>query len=555
MSVFAHAVASFDPTSHSVLLWTRLSGATEARWEMATDPGFRRVVASGVHNTGPERDFTIAVDVGDLKAGTSYWYRFESGEERSPIGRTRTLPEGDVASFTVGLVTCARYSVAPLTVYRAVALADVDLVVHLGDYMYDDPGERSPRRHNPRRHTVTLDDYRARLAQVRLDPDCQALHLRHPMAFVWDDHDFVDNAWLGGAKDHDQEKDGPWPERRDAAVQAHREWVPWRSEETWESLRIYRSLEVGNLVEVLLVDSRLVGRDRQASLPGGKPVDDPSKSLLGKRQWEWLESRLTGDSKRWAVVANGVVVNSIPLWVPFARIFNPLLPGGYIARGGSLVLRDDQWDGYIAERDRLVGLLERRPAGSGTILVSGDVHSSWAFEGPSRRNGVARAVEVVVPAVSSAPMGRTRPPGLWQVVDRTVADMEHVRWVDVTSNGFATLHLSPDEVRSTWWFVNPFDADPAPNCEAGIALRTRRNGAAARWEPFEPDGLPEEVSGDGTGTAEAQLDGLPPRPVDIARMHRWHLRRELCFVAALLGAVASLVMGLAWLGRKLARLL
>ena len=528
MTVFRHAVASFDPAPDGVLLWTRLSGATTAEWEVSPEPGFGRVVAKGSDTTGPERDFTITVDVTGLQPGTTYWYRFASGGERSPVGRTRTLPEGDAATFTIGLVSCARYSVAPLTVYRALALCEVDLVVHLGDYMYDDPGEKSPRRHDPPGHTVALDDYRRRLAQVRQDADCRALHLRHPVAFVWDDHDFADNAWLGGAKDHDPEKHGPWPARRAAAVQAHLEWVPWRREPEWETLRIYRAFRIGNLADLLLVDSRMVGRERQASLPGGKPVDDPTRSLLGRRQWAWLEQRLADEPAGWAVVANGVVFSPIPLWVPAARLVNPLLPGGYIAHGGTQVLRDDQWDGYPAERDRLLEVLGRRPDHTGTVLISGDVHSSWAFDG-ARAEGGPKAVEMTVPSVSSTPLGRSRPPGLWEMVDRTVNRMEHVRWVDVTSHGFSTLTLTADEATAAWWFVDPFDDRDTPRSELAKAFRCRREALPMRWERLDGYPLPE---GDDLSRE------LPARPDDIGRMHRWHLRRQ-ARAAAMIGAAGS----------------
>jgi len=149
VTIFSHAVASFDPTANSVLLWTRITGATSADWMVATDPEFAGVVVRGTAATGPESDFTVVVDAGGLQPATSYWYRFEAASERSPVGRTRTLPAGEVSSFSLGLVSCARFSVAPLTVYRAMGQAEVDLVVHLGDYIYDDAGDKGPRSHDP----------------------------------------------------------------------------------------------------------------------------------------------------------------------------------------------------------------------------------------------------------------------------------------------------------------------------------------------------------------------------------------------------------------------
>ena len=543
VTIFSHAVASFDPTANSVLLWTRITGATSADWMVATDPEFAGVVVRGTAATGPESDFTVVVDAGGLQPATSYWYRFEAASERSPVGRTRTLPAGEVSSFSLGLVSCARFSVAPLTVYRAMGQAEVDLVVHLGDYIYDDAGDKGPRSHDPPGELMQLEDYRKRLAQIRGDRDCQALHMRHPMAFVWDDHDFADNAWLGGAKEHDPDKHGEWSRRRDAAVQAHREWLPWRQADPAEPLCIYRSAPIGDLAELILLDSRIIGRDCQASFPGSKPIDDPTRSLLGDPQREWLKRRLADESHPWALVANGVAVNPIPMKLPFARLTRPLLPEGYVAVDDQQVLRDDQWDGYPAERSRLVEFLALRAAAGGrTVLLAGDVHSSWAFEGPDGPDGKPVAVEVTVPSVSSAPMGRTRMPGVWRLLDRAARKMEHVRWAEVTARGFAVVRVGCDEVRVAWWFVDPYDTGDVPETHLGAAFRTRLKTWPPRWEEAEP---PEALPG------RIGMPELPPRPDDVRYVRLWHLGKRMGLLALLGGAGVSVVAGLERLVRFL----
>lgn len=528
--IFEHGAASFDPTSTSVILWTRLTGETSADWVLSTDSNFETAVFSGTAQTGPDRDFTVVVDVTGLEPATGYWYRFESSSERSPVGRTSTLPAGPVSSFNIGMVSCARYSIAPLTVYRALAHAEVDLVLHLGDYIYDDEGEKGPRSHDPPWQVKTLSDYRLRLAQIRRDEDCQTLHLRHPMVVIWDDHDFADNAWLGGAKKHDPETDGPWSARRDASVQAHQEWLPFRTPDPSEQLMSYRSLAIGDLAELILLDSRIVGRDSQASNPGAKPVDDPTRSLLGDRQRKWLEERLADTSRPWAVVANGVVVNPIPLSLPFAKLSLPLLPEGYSVVGDR-ILRDDQWDGYPSEREKLIGFLaDRAKSGARSVLLSGDVHSSWAFEGPRGPDGTAVAVEVTVPSVSSAPMGRTRWPVLWRLLDAFARRLEHVRWADVVSRGFTVLQIAQHEVRVGWWFVDPYDVTPVPRTDIGAAFRTLRTAWPPRWEESMPPEFPEDRRG---------LPGPPlPRPGDVRYVRRWHMRRRLGVLASL-SAVAG----------------
>jgi alkaline phosphatase D len=415
--LFRWGVASFEPRADAVLLWTRLPpGHTEVRWELGLNPDLREVVAEGQERTGVEGDHTVCVDATRLVPGTTYWYRFRSGGGCSPVGRTRTLPAALPGRIRIGYVCCSRYSVAPLGVYRAMADREVDLVVHLGDYIYEDDKHRGPRRHQPPRRAVTLGDYRERLAQVREDPDCRALHMRHPMTVIWDDHDLADNAWRDGAKQHDDGRDGPWGARVAAAARARQEWLPSRLRDPAEPSRTWRSIVVGDLAELVLLDTRIEGRDRQAGDEGSIPLDDPKRSLLGDDQRAWLRERLADGGRPWAIVHSGVVVNELTLQLPPVPGLNSLLPGGYAVLDGR-VLHDDQWDGYPAERARVAGWMrDRASSGAATLVVSGDVHSSWAFDGPTDPDlhggdAPAVAVEMTVPATSSIPMARSTPRG------------------------------------------------------------------------------------------------------------------------------------------------
>ncbi len=530
MDVFRHAVASFEPTSSGVLLWTRLTGATDSEWVIARDAGLADVVASGQARTGPERDHTVVVDVDGLSAGTSYWYRFSAGGEHSPVGRTRTLPGAPTDHLRLGLACCAHFSVAPLGVYRALAEREVDLVVHLGDYLYEDDGSQGVRTHRPPRPAVRLDDYRDRVAQLREDPDLQALHLRHPMAGIWDDHDLADNAWQGGAKRHDPDTQGEWSDRVAAAARTRQEWLPSRLRDPADPLVTWRSLAVGDLVELLLLDTRLTGRDLQAGDEGAKALHDPSRSLLGDDQRDWLRTRLADTSRPWALVASGVVVNSLCLPLPSAAWLNPLLPNGYADFDGELI-HDDQWDGYPAERERLAGWIEERAqSGARTLLVSGDVHSSWAFEGPCGDDGPV-AVELTVPAVSSAAMGRAHYPGAWRVLDRLVGRMDHVRWADVTERGYVVLDLTPDQATVEWWFVHPYHDEPAATAELATAFVTRR----ADWPP-RFDSTEERIE---DPVRPGLPVPLPGRPQDLTALRR---RRRVRLGAELAGAGVATAM-------------
>jgi alkaline phosphatase D len=542
MTVFEHAAASFEPTSSGVLLWTRLGGGvTEAEWVIASDPEMNAVVAAGRAITGPDRDHTVVVDVDGLEPSTTYWYRFDVGDDRSPIGRTRTLPEAGIDRFRLATVSCACYSVAPLGVYRAVAERDVDLVLHLGDYIYETDGSKGPRPHDPPHVATTLDDYRKRLGQIRRDPDAQALHLRHPMVAIWDDHDFADNAWRNGAKNHDPDEHGPWEDRVAGAAQARQEWVPARLRRPDDLLVTWRSLRIGELADLVLLDTRLAGRDEQAGDDDAADLDDPNRSLLGDEQRRWLHDRLADVSRPWALVATGVVMNELELsWPRPLRWVNRFLPNGYAVLDGR-VMHDDQWDGYPAERARVASwMAERGAAGSRTVVLSGDVHSSWAFAGPTDASGRPVAVEMTTPAVSSAAMGRAHYPGIWRVLDREVNRLPHVCWADVTERGYGVVEVTPDAVTATWWFVHPYAADPAGDAVLGASFRSDFDAWPPRFEPVEVEAdLPDLA---------AMRQPVPPRPDDLDRL-RWRRRFRLAgkttaVVVAVVGSIVAIVRAL-----------
>jgi alkaline phosphatase D len=531
---FSHAVASFDPTATAVLLWTRAPGAGRLRWTVATDAHLLDAVATGVVEPDAGRDHTAVVDVDGLAPATTYFYAFATAEARSPVGRTRTLPAEGARHLRLGLVSCASYAVAPLGAYRALAEREVDLVVHLGDYIYEDDGSHGPRSHAPPWPARTLSDYRTRIGQVRADPDAQALHLRHPMVAIVDDHDVADNCWATGAKKHDDGRDGPWPDRVMAATSARQEWLPQRLHDRSDAGVTWRSIELGDLAELVLLDTRLSGRDQHAGDAGTKALRDPSRSLLGDRQRRWLDERLSNSRCPWTLLASGVVVNTITLPVPPVPGVRRLLPNGYAVVDGA-VLHDDQWDGYPAERDHLVAQLAARSrAGGRNIILSGDIHSSWAFLGPRDATGSPAAVEMTVPAVSSKPMGRGRLPGAWRLLDALVRRLEHVPWVDVTRRGYGIADLTPDRAVLEWWFLEPTAADPARDQWLGAAWRVDHGCEPPALTQAEATGDPERPA--------ASPAALPPRPDDLTRVRRSH---NLRVAAERLSMVAVVAAGLA----------
>ncbi len=537
--LFRWGVASFEPRHDRVLIWSRVPpGYGDVEWEVAADPSFVHVIGGGTTDAGPERDGTVVVDADGLSPATTYWYRFATGGTRSPAGRTRTLGSAGTERVRIGYVCCSGYSVAPLGVFRALAEREVDLVVHLGDYIYEDDGGGGPRRHRPPRAALTLDDYRQRLAQLREDPDCQALHRRHPMTLVWDDHDLADNAWRDGAKEHVPDRDGPWADRVAAAARARQEWLPSRLEDPRRPTRTWRSFAVGDLAEMILLDTRFEGRDLQAGEQGAPGRNDPHRSLLGDDQRVWLEQRMADTSRPWTLVHSGVVVNEVALRLPPSPVINALLPNGYAVLDGK-VLHDDQWDGYTAERARLARWMgDRAGAGCRTLLLSGDIHSSWAFEGPPDPDGQGDdsrgaepvGLEVTVPATSSVPMARTHLPGAWRVIDGAVRRMPHVRWADLTRRGYSVVDLTPSRAVAEWWFVDAFHGDPAGTARLGAALAWDRSPWPPRWRAATPTADPSRPG---------LPDELPPRPHDLARL-RWHRRaRRTAEIVLAVGAVVA----------------
>ncbi|MBW3575122.1 MAG: alkaline phosphatase D family protein, partial [Actinobacteria bacterium] len=462
--VFAHGVASGDPNPDGVLLWTRVSipdspATVPVRWVVASDPELDDVVATGTHRASADHDWTVHVEVSGLPPSTTWWYRFEAGGERSPVGRTRTAHGPDDRSeVRLGVVSCSSYAAGHFSAYRRLAARDVDLVVHLGDYLYES-NEGDERTHIPEDEPVTLAEYRARHAQQRGDPDLQALHQRFPMAAVWDDHEVAADAWEDGAGGHNPRTQGPWGQRRAAALRAYLEWMPVRRPDTGAPERIWRSLQLGAVAELVLIDTRHDGRSRQVDTSFPDPaaaLADPGRRIMSDAQHEWLSERLRSSPAAWRVVANQVVLSPLRIEVP--------PPLAQVGRGlglvvGGAVMNPDQWDGYPAARTRLLDVLAEPEVGP-VVVITGDVHSSWAFDVPPGDDLAAApvAVELVTPSVTSPTFAQLVGPdssvvadGIVQVVDD---QLPHVRWTELQHHGYMVVAIGSEAVQADWWHVD-----------------------------------------------------------------------------------------------------
>lgn len=515
---FTLGVASFDPTTDAVLIWCAVAGGGTCHWELAADEAFFEIVARGKQEAAAETG-VVTVDVTGLKPGTAYWYRFTAQGKASPVGRTRTLPADSAEHLRIGVTCCARYGQSPFAVYGELAHTDVDLVVHLGDYVYEDArSELHDRRPDPAYDCVSLDDYRRRHAQARHDPDLQALHARHPMVVIWDDHDLADNAWRGGAKAHDPAAQGPWGQRRDAALLAHQEHLPKRLADPSEPARAWRALEAGSFVRIVATETR-AHRDEPAGHDGTLPAEAPERTMLGAAQEAWIGPVVADPAPRWLVLLSGTVVS--PLTIPAPEDLDGLLPEKYDVVDGEGT-NTDQWDGYPANRARLAAALAER--GGRTITLSGDIHSSWAIEGPAGPDGRPVGVELVCPPAATTPMGQLFPAGAGEKVALLLVDqLPGVHWVDTMHHGFLVVTLTEEEAVATWWWVDP-------DREAPTAVG-HRLAVPGEGRPRLVDLVPPAPAADGAGSGAA-----PESPLADRRRRR-RRRLALAGLATVAGAI------------------
>ncbi|MBV1862329.1 MAG: alkaline phosphatase D family protein [Nannocystaceae bacterium] len=440
-TIFSHGVASGDPLLDAVILWTRLTleadGAVEAFFEVALDPEFEMRVAADYIGSVPDRDQTIKLDVEGLNPGTTYYYRFFSLGRESSIGRTRTAPQGAVDRLRVAVCSCASLAHGYFHAYRRVAeRADLDVVIHLGDYIYEyGTGEYGElREYEPSTEIVSLDDYRTRYAQYRRESDLQELHRQHPMVAVWDDHESANNAYRDGAENHQSMTEGEWEDRKAVAFQSYAEWMPFRE---GAQAVIYRALPYGDLMHLIMLDTRIVGRDEQpGDLSDPDDLDDPDRQLLGMEQEAWMVEQITNSTAQWKLIGQQVVMAEVIL--------------------GEGPFNADQWDGYRAARSRFYDLAEST---GNVVVLTGDIHSSWAFDlavdpagtyDPADGSGSV-GVEFVVPAVSSPGFPLNAGPAL-------LAANPHLRWIDIRERGYLLLDVDTQRVQASWWFVDEVES-------------------------------------------------------------------------------------------------
>lgn len=442
--VFQHGVASGDPLSDRVILWTRVSPSADLRqeldvsWWVALEPSAASPVRSGQTTASVERDYTVKLDVSGLAPDTSYYFGFTSQGERSAVGRTRTLPIENVEQVRLAVTSCANYPQGYFNAYRDIAQTeDLHAVLSLGDYLYEyandeyGDGAALDRVPAPNREIVTLGDYRARHAQYKTDVDLQAAHAAHPWIVIWDDHESANDSWQGGAQNHNPEQgEGGWAPRRAAAIKAYYEWMPIREVPTG----LFRSFRFGDLADLVMLDTRLEGRDEQVARDDFAAASDPSRTLLGPVQESLFLDHLSHTQStqvQWKIVGQQVV-------------FAP-------ATDGVTSFNPDSWDGYTAARSRVVNHIDEQGIDN-VIILTGDVHSAWAMEVPSEGGDKNHAVEFVTPAVSSPPLASTSQV-MKDLVARAESELEHVRYIDGLNNGYLVVEVDHQRARAEWMYT------------------------------------------------------------------------------------------------------
>lgn len=495
---FGLGVASGDPEPDGVVLWTRLDTGLlgddlqskrnkkiPVRWEVAADESFRKVVRRGTEFARPELGHSVHVEVGGLAPAREYYYRFKAGPETSPVGRTKTTPEpgASVSELSFAFASCQMYEHGYFTAYRRMAEEDLDLVINLGDYIYEygPGGYPSPtgnvRQHQPASEITTLSDYRTRHAQYRSDEDLQAAHAAFPWLVTWDDHE-VENNYADEISEDNVDPEA-FLARRAAAYQAYYEHMPLRlsSVPDGPNLLLYRRLTFGNLAEFNVLDTRQY-RDDQANGDGLKAPSRESRSasrtLTGEAQESWLFDGLSRSQARWNVLAQQVFFSELDLRSGPGEIYNM-----------------DAWDGYEAQRNRIVDFLARGEV-SNPVVLTGDIHLNWAndikaeFSDPASRTV---GTEFVGTSITSGGNGS----GTTNYGSPIAAENEHIKFFN-DLRGYVRCTVTPERWQADYR-VLPFVNQPgAPVttlasfvAENGNPGAQRSGGAPATTQRNMPD--------------------------------------------------------------------
>ena len=510
---FLHGVASGDPLQTQVIIWTRVtptdsSARLEVQWDVAKDADFKHITATGKVLTTAAQDFTVKVDVTGLAAGQVYFYRFKSASTYSTTGQTKTLA-AQVQSVQFAVCSCSNYPAGYFHVYKEMAKQDVDVVIHLGDYIYEygmggyateeavAMGRALADDNNA--EIIRLDGYRKRYALYRLDPDLQAAHQRHPFIVIWDDHELANDTWEKGAENHQSDTEGDFLERKLAALAAYFEWMPIRPIDD-QHIKIYRQFDFGTLVQLTMLDTRIIARNVQldyANYMTATGLDiakfqadliNPARTLMGVEQRNWLLQKLQQSTATWNVLGQQILMSKMfvpaELLMSLAEITagNPspetlskittqitelLEIKARMDAGDPTVSPEekarlavtapynlDAWDGYFAEREILYGTLAQLK--KKVVVLAGDTHNAWASD-LSSKDGVLVGVELATSSVSSPGLEKylSIPMQQLQAFEFAFTSLiEELNYCNLNQRGYLKVRFTAEQVQADWIFVD-----------------------------------------------------------------------------------------------------
>lgn len=538
---FLHGVASGDPTQDAVIIWTRVTpqtaGDVRVSWQVSRDGAFSDLVTTGEMVTNAERDYTVKVDAIGLESGSRYFYRFMTGDKTSTVGMTKTLPEGAVDSVKLAVMSCANFPAGYFNVYELAAQRDdLDAMLHLGDYIYEygrggyasEHAAELGREVLPAGELLSLSDYRTRYGQYRGDASLQKLHAKLPFITVWDDHEVANDTWKDGAENHNQ-GEGDFDARKQAALQAYFEWLPIRPWREGNHEEIYRSFSFGDLLDLHMLDTRVLARDKQ--LDYGDYLDpatgafndqqfladvtDTQRTLLGQTQLLWLQGKLLQSSAKWQLLGQQILMGrmmlpaaiatqqlSIPQFAELAALAqlaaraqagDPTLTQAeltYLAANQAKLTPEvlallqlpsipynlDAWDGYAYERE--VVLATARASGKNLVVIAGDTHNAWAND-LKDKDGNMVGVEFATSSVSS--------PGLEYYLNlpseqipateaAVVGLVDDLKYANLLNRGYMTLTFSSEEVVSEWFYVDSILSKDFTEAEGRRAIARSLDG-------------------------------------------------------------------------------
>ncbi|KKW76714.1 alkaline phosphatase [Acinetobacter sp. AG1] len=525
---FEHGVASGDPLQDRVILWTRLtpsdsSARLQVTWEIALDQQFKQIIKTDKVTTAAAQDFTVKVDATGLKSNQSYFYRFSFGDKISPIGQTKTLPTS-TSKVSFAVCSCSNYPAGYFYVYREMAKQDVDVVIHLGDYIYEYGADgyaaedaaklgRTLAADN-NKEIIKLDDYRKRYALYRKDKDLQSLHHRHPFIVIWDDHELANDAWREGAENHTEEtanakNEGKFSERKLAALQAYFEWMPIRPVDN-QHIKIYRQFNFGGLVNLMMLDTRIIARDEQ--LDYGKFINpmtgkldavafqaalfNSTRTIMGETQREWLlgnkEKNIVGviqsSNATWDVLGQQILMTKMFVPAELLQALAEITAGNpsldtlnkmnaqitelvklklrLIQGDPTLTAQDkarvltvapynlDAWDGYFAEREIVYGTLAQLK--KKVVVLAGDTHNAWSSNLYSK-DGVFVGVELATSSVSSPGLEKYLNIPLDQLQQFEFAFttlIDELNYCNLNQRGYLIVQFDETQVQSQWIYVD-----------------------------------------------------------------------------------------------------